>query len=159
MPLQSRENRIEAAVLTLLQGIGTPAPSWLTAPTVSAGQPPLDALTQGNKQYVYLEYIRTVWNADGGGTAAFEFRATWHAWVVVTSTAPTLLQQVKNLYADCRRALFAPSADVTIRAAGCDKALWPGILEMRPDLAKGATQVGIFELAADYTVDRGVGDW
>jgi hypothetical protein len=137
------ENRILDALLPILQGIGTPAGSWLTAPEVAEGIPP-DSVPVGDRLYVH--HVRTDEVAPEAGTSTHYFRARFAVWIFAET-----VRRVCQIKADVLRALFAGETALT---SAFGQPVWPSEFIERDDLSSSGQAAGRLEVFLDVVISH-----
>lgn len=120
MPNPATENRLLDAIADVLEGIGTPAPDWLTTPTVMIGIPG-DALPEGVKQLILVAPVSTEMKSEDDeldGFGANSHSATAHFAIWCISGTEAGLVDALNIKADVLRALWAAEGALTPLAGG-----------------------------------------
>lgn len=142
---EASENRVLDAVLLLLQGIGTPAGSWLTAPTVAEGIPP-DIVPVADKTVVYLHHVRTDETPPEAGVRSHYFRLRYAVWIF--GPTPRVICSVK---ADVLRALFAGEGSLTTAFA---QPAFPSEFVQLDDMSHAGAAAGRMDLFIDLEISH-----
>lgn len=140
---EATENRILDVLMPILSGIGVPASSWLTQPTVVEGIPP-DAVPAGDR--VYVHHVRTDETPPEAGTSQHYFRVRIAMWIFAVTP-----RQVCRIKADLLRALFAGEAAIT---SAFSQPLFPSEFVPRDDLSTAGQSAGRLEAYLDVVISH-----